>query len=89
VNFVPFVGIAPRRFQHLFDAPKRKTDDGAVVEFRPELAAPRLRDSDAPELALPELTYLIRETVVRHQIAEFLKNSDLTLNEMNEEASNE
>ena len=34
VNFLPFEGIAPRRYQELFGKPKRKNDDGSAIKWR-------------------------------------------------------
>jgi hypothetical protein len=53
VDFVPFVGIAPRRYMELFSMPLRKTDDGLAITWNAPSAAPRLPESD--------LTYLVRE----------------------------
>lgn len=44
VTFEPFVGIAPRQYQDLFDAQdKRKDDEGNIFDWRPEHTPPRPR----------------------------------------------
>lgn len=61
VVFEPFVGVGPRRFLDLFEMPKRKNGSGAVVEFDPETAEPRLDEIDPVEM-LPEIQgYIYRE----------------------------
>jgi deoxycytidylate deaminase len=64
VVFEPFVGVAPRRYGFLFDAPARKDPDGTLRSFDATSALPRLRDADPEELGLNELSYRLREDVV-------------------------
>jgi cytidine deaminase len=42
VDFVPFVGIAPRRFLDLFQMPKRKDARGRALEWEPLAAIPKV-----------------------------------------------
>lgn len=46
VPFVPFVGIAPRMFQLLFEAEERKTPTGELMTWTPQDASPRLAETD-------------------------------------------
>src|SRR5262249_40911967 len=46
VLFRPFVGIAPLKYLQLFQAPKRKLDDGSVIVWNKTQAIPRF--SEAP-----------------------------------------
>jgi len=64
VVFVPFIGVAPRRYSHLFFGQDRKYDDGRLRAFAPTTAAPRLKDADPPEIGLDQLAYSVRETAV-------------------------
>ena len=41
VAFIPFCGVAPRRYGALFSNKKRKNDEGSTVPFVPETARPR------------------------------------------------
>jgi deoxycytidylate deaminase len=46
VSFDPFVGVAPRRYNQLFTMLRdRKTADGAVAQWNPNEASPRLAES--------------------------------------------
>ncbi len=49
VRFEPFVGIAPRRYMHLFtmEPDERKTKDGSTVEWKGAQKAPRIIESFA------------------------------------------
>jgi deoxycytidylate deaminase len=42
VSFIPFVGISPTRYQEIFSMPKRKRDDGKIIEWKRSNASPRL-----------------------------------------------
>jgi deoxycytidylate deaminase len=64
VVFQPLIGVAPRRFAFLFDAPPRKEDDGRILRPRMEEAVPRMRDVEHPALGLDQLAYHVRETAV-------------------------
>jgi hypothetical protein len=46
VAFVPFVGVAPRRYIDLFSMPKRKDHTGTVVHWDRSQVTPRLQISD-------------------------------------------
>jgi deoxycytidylate deaminase len=87
VIFEPFVGIAPKRYHHLFYGLKRKEDNGEKVGFDPMRATPRLADDDPPELALEQLGYTVRETALRSSINQFLPTATPSLTELPEEAS--
>jgi len=87
VVFEPFVGIAPKRYQHLFYGLKRKEDNGEKVGFDPKTAIPRLADDDPPELALEQLGYSVRETALRASINQFLPTATPSLTELPEEAA--
>jgi hypothetical protein len=76
VVFVPFVGVAPRRFSFLFDAPKRKDDDGTILHPDPRTAVPRLRDVESAEYGLDELGYHVRETTVVFRTREVFASAD-------------
>jgi deoxycytidylate deaminase len=76
VVFQPFVGIAPSRGSYLFDAPKRKHDDGRIMRCVPTAATPRLRDVESDELGIDQLGYHVRETTVVFRTREELKNTD-------------
>jgi len=79
VVFEPFVGIAPRRYQHLFFGLERKDEEGRVLVFEPKLAAPRLADAEPTEFGLEEFGYLVRETFVRYRLNSFLETASPTL----------
>jgi hypothetical protein len=69
VNFVPFVGIAPRQYLNLFDAAgvDRKKSDGTVRNWDPAEARPRAsEDPDSyieRETKLAEFTFQFRENL--------------------------
>jgi cytidine deaminase len=52
VDFVPFVGVAPRRYKDLFSMRERKRDNGQIVEDAP---------GNLPLLASPAVAYLENE----------------------------
>ena len=44
VNFLPFVGVAPRRYFDFFQLhQKRKDDDGNTIDWRSEKKEPRVK----------------------------------------------
>lgn len=53
VSFEPFLGIAPRRYQVLFESDRRKDDDGDIIGWSSREAIPRM--------SRPPTTYLIKE----------------------------
>lgn len=61
VQFVPFVGVAPRRYLDLFTMPNRERDDGTIVQFIRATALPRTAEAstrgyvDAEDIAMVEL----------------------------------
>jgi deoxycytidylate deaminase len=80
VVFQPFVGVAPGRGAYLFDAPRRKHDDGTMLCPEPRTATPRLRDVESGELGLDLLGYHVRETTVVFRTLEELKNTNPRIN---------
>lgn len=73
VGFVPFVGVAPRRFLELFSAPERKTSDGAWIDWN---AVKRTRD---PRTALPAVAYLEQEADLVDMFHKLIAGSGLAL----------
>lgn len=62
ITFEPFVGVGPRRFLDLFEMPKRKDSvTGAVVEFDPAAATPRLAEIEPIEMLAEVQPYVRRE----------------------------
>jgi len=51
VNFVPFVGIAPRKYMVLFEMVRRKDDYGNTIQFDRTKAVPRFEESPLAYLA--------------------------------------
>lgn len=45
IPFVPFLGVAPRNFSHIFAMPIRKKKNGEVIEWVAETANPRVSGS--------------------------------------------
>jgi len=45
IPFVPFLGVAPRIYSTIFGMPERKNKDGAVIDWSPETANPRVSGS--------------------------------------------
>lgn len=81
VVFVPFVGVAPRRYAHLFLGQDRKLPDGTIKVFDPTTAVPRLQDADPHEIGLDQLAYSVRETAVVNATEEFLSTPSPTMPE--------
>jgi cytidine deaminase len=79
VVFAPFIGVAPRRYAHLFDGVERKLDDGTMLTFDPTRAGPRLQDADPSDIALDEVAYGVRETAVANAMKQFLSEAQPTL----------
>lgn len=68
VSFVPFIGVAPRRYLDWFAARKRKEADGRVAKWRPHAAYPAFfRHGIDP-------TYPQRELVALDDLAAVLAN---------------
>jgi cytidine deaminase len=67
VEFMPFVGVAPRRYMEVFTMPRRKTDDGLAIVWKAASAEPRLPDND--------LTYLVRERQALGELQAILKSN--------------
>jgi deoxycytidylate deaminase len=74
VVFEPFVGIAPRRYQHLFDAPERKKD-GRLVKFDGMMGTPRIPDADSSILTLERLSYITREEWANLQLSKYVRKT--------------
>lgn len=68
VAFVPFVGVAPRRFLEWFRMQPRKTDDGVLAPWRPDTAMP----AGPAKLGL-DPGYLARELALVRQVGEALR----------------
>lgn len=79
VTFEPFIGVAPRRYAHLFEARDRKTDDGTLSVFKPRVAVPRLQDADPPDIPLDQLGYGMRETAISGPMESFLSGAEPTI----------
>jgi deoxycytidylate deaminase len=62
VIFEPFIGVAPRRHDDLFSGLKRKEDDGSIIAFDPQHAAPRVGSAGERAAALEVVAYTSRET---------------------------
>lgn len=71
VNFQPFVGIAPHRFQEMFAMAKRKDDSGKKVEWSIKRSNPRTKKF--------ELSYIAMEQKVVDFIPELIKRHDMNL----------
>lgn len=87
VVFVPFVGVAPRRYSYLFFGHDRKQSDGTIKVFDPASAVPRLRDADPHEIGLDQLAYSVRETAVVNQTEQFLSDPSPTMRETSSEGT--
>jgi cytidine deaminase len=61
VRFEPFVGVGPDRYLEMFAAPIRKQKSGALADWSPTSAQPRLSDLEPDELRSELLPYLLRE----------------------------
>lgn len=72
VSFLPFSGIAPRRFLEWFRARNRKASDGRVIAWRPELALP----SGSAQLGL-EVSYQARELALLKQVEQAMRDKGL------------
>jgi deoxycytidylate deaminase len=89
VEFEPFIGVAPRRYAHLFEGRDRKLTDGTINNFKPKEARPRLQDADPPEIGLDQLAYRIREDATKNAIDEFLSEAHPTLAQEDEKGREE
>lgn len=79
VTFEPFIGVAPRRYAHLFEARNRKAEDGTLSVFKPKEAVPRLQDADPPDIPLDQLGYGMRETAIGGAMDVFLSDAEPTI----------
>jgi deoxycytidylate deaminase len=62
ITFEPFVGVGPSRYLDLFDMPARKdSSTGAVVEFDPVTAIPRISEIEPIEMLAEVQPYVRRE----------------------------
>lgn len=43
MQFVPFIGVSPRRYIDFFEMPRRKDERGIVVDWNPTEAMPRVK----------------------------------------------
>ncbi|HET7445819.1 MAG TPA: deaminase [Solirubrobacterales bacterium] len=77
VQFEPFVGVAPRRYLDLFEASRRKDEDGHVIEPIPSEAILSIPDVELEDLR-PEIPgYRQRETLALDFLKEVLETSGL------------
>ncbi len=77
VQFEPFVGVAPRRYLDLFEASRRKDEDGHVIEPIPSEAILSIPDVELEDLR-PEIPgYRQRETLALDFLEEVLETSGL------------
>ena len=63
VQFEPFVGVAPRRYLDLFEASKRKADDGTVLVPVPSEASLNIPDVELDDLRPKIPSYRQREAL--------------------------
>jgi deoxycytidylate deaminase len=63
VQFEPFVGVAPRRYLDLFEAAKRKNDDGTVVVPVPSESSLNIPDVELDDLRPKIPSYRQREAL--------------------------
>jgi cytidine/deoxycytidylate deaminase-like protein len=81
VQFEPFVGVAPRRYLDLFEADRRKQEDGIVVEHVPSEASLSIPDVELDDLR-PEIPgYRQRETLALDFLKEISETSGLGFRE--------
>jgi cytidine deaminase len=85
VQFEPFVGVAPRRYLDLFEAGKRKEDDGRIVEFIPSDAKPRIMDLEPDDLRPREERYTQREELALELLGEVMQGTGVALRQAEEE----
>ena len=77
VRFEPFVGIGPRRYLELFEAPSRKDQvTGEVHKFEPRTAQPRLSDLDPIDLRRDDLHYIRRERLAQELLRNIIDERD-------------
>jgi cytidine deaminase len=79
VIFEPFIGVAPRRFGDLFAGIKRKADDGTILGFDPETAAPRVGVPSGRGENLEVVAYRAREDFDLGVLSERLPHLSPTL----------
>lgn len=72
VYFIPFEGVAPRRYGALFSNQRRKTNEGDKLVFNPLAAMPRL----APKYADPVSAEQIIEHEIRPKIEAWLAEAE-------------
>ncbi|MEM7666384.1 MAG: anti-phage dCTP deaminase [Pseudomonadota bacterium] len=75
VTFEPFNGVAPRFFQEVFSAPKRKDENGYTIKYNNYQAQPRFTNLST--------SHLSREAVLSAQIARISKIK--TIDEISDE----
>jgi len=81
VQFEPFVGVAPRRYLDLFEASKRKDDDGAVLVPIPSEAMLNIPDVELEDLR-PEIPgYRQREALALDFLKEVFDTTGLGFSE--------
>lgn len=77
VQFEPFVGVAPRRYLDLFEAGRRKEEDGTVLELVPSEALPKIQEIGPADLrpTIPE--YRQREVLALDLLDEIFTTTGL------------
>lgn len=81
VQFEPFVGVAPRRYLDLFEATRRKEEDGTVMEPVPSEASPKIQDEGPVDLQ-PEIPeYRQREVLALDLLDEVFETTGLGFRE--------
>jgi len=76
VNFVPFSGVAPRRFAHLFEKAKRKGSNGLAITWEKHNAAP------AVDWLIPPYTFAEDDVILMFAAKAFKKNLDAAPNDI-------
>jgi len=79
VRFEPFVGVSPSRYMEMFAMPQRKDDSGALADWSPTTAQPRLADLEPEELRIDLLPYLVRERNAQELLFDILEHQQPTL----------
>lgn len=99
VQFVPFVGVAPRRYQELFDAASRErlghlprmNGEGRRVAFDKRTARPVIADAGLPEFRLRPCEYQLKELLALEHFSRCASqrrpsDEDAKLNDLDEGA---
>lgn len=71
ISFLPFVGIAPRKYLDLFSMVNRKDDNGKIIKWKEHDASPRFPGP------LAHLTYLQIETAVIYELKDKMREKGI------------